>query len=641
MPSQKLTNNTSPRLTDKAARVVFICVAILFIPFFSAFEGLAQSPEASFNATPKSGCEPLIVEFTDYSSGAASSIVEWVVNYGDGTANIDTFNTAPLTWTHEYQFQAVYSTVLKVTDALGNFDYDTLTISVSESPGITSIELVNPQTSYCVNEVVEFQFKPTNVTADEIRWVFGDGETLITTDNPVSHKYKTNGNYTTTLYASLGGCVDTLKQAVNILGPESSLKMSGYEGCVNDSITFTAGTSIGVDTYRWYPEGEGGPSFVSASPFTYTYPSWDVYEPYLLVEGTDGSCVLRDTTVEIFHVEASIGYKGDVEYCEGRFIYFNNLSTGNAFNEWDLGNGELSDKVDPTVAYDAGSYVVELRIENEYGCVDTTTEQISINNIPEITIGPDTTICVGDSARIWVSGGHTVEWKPKAGIGSPYSYITNTSPDKTTIYEPIVKDTITNCSSVQGSDTLVVSVIEVPELVFNVIIPDTIIIGDTVYIEIDSNPNFNYLWSPDQNISCTECANPYIQPLISGENEYVLVVNDIYGCSTQDTVIGIFVHEEYTFGLPAAFTPTSDGSYDPNGVNDVIKVDGWGIKELVEFSVFDRWGKKVFTSQDINIGWDGTFEGEPQAVGTYTYYIKIIQWDDVSAEKRGAFSLYR
>lgn len=632
MPDQKSFLVNSFSQATKNILVLFI----LFVSFTGFVEILAQPPTAEFTATPSGGCEPLIVEFVDYSSGPASSIEEWIINYGDGTANIDTFHTAPSTWEHTYQYSSVYTAVLRVKDAVGNIDYDSVDISVSDRPGVDFF-VANPQTSFCVNEPVELEyfFTTGNTHIDELKWYFGDDKTSTSKENPITHKYEENGNYKVQLIATLGECADTVEHPVNVQGPKSSFTISDTAGCINDEMTFTLGTSSGVTTYTWYPEGENGPAISDVSPYTHTYTSWDLYTPYLEVKDATYTCRLYDTTVHIFHVEALIGYKDIAELCEDRNVYFNNLSYGNDNNLWDLGNGNTTSDLDPVESYQAGDYTVKLNVSNTFGCEDNASAELKINEIPEITVGPDVSVCIGDSANISASGGHTIEWKPSRGVGSVNAYETKAAPTVTTVYSPVVRDTVTQCSSVQGSDTLIVTVIEVPEVIFNIEVPDTIIIGDTVYIEIDSNPNFNYLWSPDQYISCTDCANPILQPLNNGENSYMLEMSDIYACGTTDTTIHIYVREEYTFGVPEAFTPNGDG------INDIIKVNGWGIKELQEFTIYDRWGKKVFSTTNINEGWDGTFDGKDQGVDTYTYYIKIVQWDDVISEKRGAIALYR
>ena len=88
--------------------------------------------------------------------------------------------------------------------------------------------------------------------------------------------------------------------------------------------------------------------------------------------------------------------------------------------------------------------------------------------------------------------------------------------------------------------------------------------------------------------------------------------------------------------VPDIFTPNGDGD------NDVIYVKGWGIKKLLEFSIYNRWGEKVFTTTDINVGWDGTYKGKRQNMDTYAYYVKVETYiDPQPLTKKGNITLIR
>jgi gliding motility-associated-like protein len=42
---------------------------------------------------------------------------------------------------------------------------------------------------------------------------------------------------------------------------------------------------------------------------------------------------------------------------------------------------------------------------------------------------------------------------------------------------------------------------------------------------------------------------------------------------------------------------------------------------LREFSIFDRWGHRVFTTRNIAQGWDGRINGQLSPPGVYVYMI--------------------
>jgi adhesin/invasin len=87
--------------------------------------------------------------------------------------------------------------------------------------------------------------------------------------------------------------------------------------------------------------------------------------------------------------------------------------------------------------------------------------------------------------------------------------------------------------------------------------------------------------------------------------------------------------------VPKVFTPNNDGT------NDVLKPILVGISAFHYFSVYNRWGNLIYTTQDANQGWDGTFKGVAQPVETYLW---IAEGIDVAGKKivqKGMTSLVR
>lgn len=70
--------------------------------------------------------------------------------------------------------------------------------------------------------------------------------------------------------------------------------------------------------------------------------------------------------------------------------------------------------------------------------------------------------------------------------------------------------------------------------------------------------------------------------------------------------------------IPDAFTPNGDG------LNDDIRILLKGDFQLEVFSIFNRYGERVFTTNNMNEGWDGVWKGRPQDIGTFNYFVKGI-----------------
>lgn len=71
-------------------------------------------------------------------------------------------------------------------------------------------------------------------------------------------------------------------------------------------------------------------------------------------------------------------------------------------------------------------------------------------------------------------------------------------------------------------------------------------------------------------------------------------------------------------GIPNAFTPNGDQLNDTFKPKMVFLTD-----DGYQMQIYDRWGQKIFETNDPNIGWDGTFQGNPMAPGMFVYVIRF------------------
>jgi gliding motility-associated-like protein len=120
-------------------------------------------------------------------------------------------------------------------------------------------------------------------------------------------------------------------------------------------------------------------------------------------------------------------------------------------------------------------------------------------------------------------------------------------------------------------------------------------------------PPYTYLWntSPIQNTQKAENLN---------FGYYFVEVTDGNGCIAKDSV---YIEPgpccEQVF-IPNAFSPNGDGK------NDVFKVTTSAGIELIQFDVYDRWGNRVWSTNDFRSGWDGVYRGADQSMNVF-YYI--------------------
>ncbi len=112
------------------------------------------------------------------------------------------------------------------------------------------------------------------------------------------------------------------------------------------------------------------------------------------------------------------------------------------------------------------------------------------------------------------------------------------------------------------------------------------------------------------------------------------VTNEISGCASTDSSSTISVSDA-ALEFPNAFTPNGDG------VNDVFLPAFRSLKSY-ELTIYNRWGRRIFTSSDPTSGWDGTENGKKAAAGTYFFIAKAEGYQrGVSFYRKGSITLVR
>jgi gliding motility-associated-like protein len=132
-------------------------------------------------------------------------------------------------------------------------------------------------------------------------------------------------------------------------------------------------------------------------------------------------------------------------------------------------------------------------------------------------------------------------------------------------------------------------------------------------------------------VACDTCAFTSADPWVT--TAYIVTLTDVNGCAGQDTV-DIYVNFIEGIGVPSAFSPNADGH------NDVLYVKGVGIVAL-NFSVYNRYGQKVFETLDQNIGWDGTYLGRDENSGVFTWILEYNMVNNSAGILKGNTTLIR
>ncbi len=156
--------------------------------------------------------------------------------------------------------------------------------------------------------------------------------------------------------------------------------------------------------------------------------------------------------------------------------------------------------------------------------------------------------------------------------------------------------------------------------------------GKQFSLHAQQGQRYEYSWSPPQMFD--QNTQPDVTGTVERSGYLHLKVRNQWECESADS---IFVNGGACCDIfvPDAFTPNGDGTNDFLRLVDIQK------HQLVQFVIAHRRGNIILNTKDPNAKWDGTFNGEPQDIGTYAYYIKYICNTGEPMEKKGTFHLVR
>ncbi|MBK7310273.1 MAG: gliding motility-associated C-terminal domain-containing protein [Sphingobacteriaceae bacterium] len=264
-------------------------------------------------------------------------------------------------------------------------------------------------------------------------------------------------------------------------------------------------------------------------------------------------------------------------------------------------------------------------VNTGFGINCTMTKEILIEVLPKITpsISPSVTICNGQSTKLLADGSNTYSWTPSASLNNGTLANPVANPSITTMYTV----NISNYGNCTVPATVLVRVNPTP----------TVYAGEDFAVNLDepmylnANGSGTLTWIAGEGIFCSVCPNSQITPKVSGC--YKVRATNNFNCIAEDDVC-VEVTTNYNIYIPNIFTPNDDG------LNDIFLVHGTGLTKF-EMLIFDRWGEKLFSSNDQLKGWDGVFKGKLSKNDVYPYLIKYTSLDGKTHTKSGHVTLLK
>lgn len=296
---------------------------------------------------------------------------------------------------------------------------------------------------------------------------------------------------------------------------------------------------------------------------------------------------------------------------------------------YDWAPGGALERADTFFTYFTGyrTETITFTVKTPAGCTGTDKVTYTVEPRYFMTVSKDTAICPGDTAYLTAAGDallKTITWKPLTNIDSAHSLTPQVTPVYTTDYVVIGVD------SNQCIDSAKVKVTVLPRALIYLEDSITIYPGDVYQINPEGNTLY-HTWFPPIGLDDAKIANPKASPLLN--TTYTVKAVTESGCSAMDSIY-IFVAPDSYIDVPNAFAPG-------RGENGTFKPVHLGNATLKSFSIYDRWGVKVFESTNMNEGWDGTYGGKPQPLGVYVYVLEAVTAKGRVITKQGNVTLLR
>lgn len=359
--------------------------------------------------------------------------------------------------------------------------------------------------------------------------------------------------------------------------------------CSGGQVTFQAGNTA-IQSYVWNDQSIL-PYFTASATGTY----------FVTATGHNG-CINSDT-VRVEVVDPPVFTLGaDTAICEGKQIL---LSVNAQLGQFMWSNNSTGNQL---LTGQAGTYW--LRVSNN-GCSATDTIVVSVKPNPILELGRDTTLCAGEVLTLNAfNTGASYLWHN--GSTTP-TFIVN----KAGLHHVVV----TNVNGCRRSDSINIAYLPLPVLTLG---RDTIIcLGQPITLLPHVNTNVAFRWQDGSSFPSFT---------VTDTGTYTVTVQNICGTASASVLVKKGICQLY---IPNSFTPNNDN------INDVFRIKYPFAVQKFNMHIYNRYGQQVFTSKDINRGWNGQYAGLPQSPGVYVWMLSFVDTDGKNKILQGTVLLIR
>lgn len=416
--------------------------------------------------------------------------------------------------------------------------------------------------------------------------------------------------------------IQKIGQSQCCLPPPSPVNTSTNTSiCSGGTATLTA---TGTGTITWYQTATGtttlniGSTYITPtlSPGTYTF--YTESSIACAVSNTRTAVTVTVNTTPTTSVSASTS-----TICSGNTTTLTAL--GALTYSW-IPTSTLNSSTASSVIANPNTTTVYTVTGANGVCTSTKQLTITVNQTPTLTVSSSSPIICNDSTSVLnVSGATNYSWSPTTNLSASSGATVNASPNSSTTYTVIGYNG--NCSTTQTINVLVSPSINLTT--------SDLIIGQGSSTNLFASGGVTYTWTSENTLPCIHCPSITVSPSVT--STYCVESINSDGCfSSQCLTIEVDMLCGDAF-VPNAFSPNGDGH------NDLLNVR-INPNCVVRFNmrIFNRWGEKVFESDELTNSWNGVFRGEDLNPAVFVYYLKIVTISSANdITKKGNVTLIR
>ncbi|HZV70988.1 MAG TPA: gliding motility-associated C-terminal domain-containing protein [Saprospiraceae bacterium] len=409
--------------------------------------------------------------------------------------------------------------------------------------------------------------------------------------------------------------------------------------CFGDSaiVTIDILTGLGPFHLLWSHLNETG-SYDFPSAGIYSFPLDVQGESYFLLKSANGLEILDTLLVDVilpFNIETEnvSDYHGFGVPCYGDSIgeaRVNLLTGGIPPLSYMWSNGENTSDLS---SLEAGVYFIT--VTDSHGCEANSSVTITEPALIQYGIAIDDILCFGEQ-----TGGVTLS-NVQGGVLPIITSLDGKAFEADLSYHNLISGNhvllIKDQNSCTSEEQFILA--EPGDWFLDLGSDTTIAFGTSFEITpvVFGQPNgvLQFAWSDQQ---CENCIARTIE--IKSTSTFKVTATDENGCTSQDDMT-VHVSINRDIFIPNIFSPDGDG------INDLFIISsGTAVKEIGEFSVFDRWGSLVFRkfhfqTNDPSASWDGKLHGNPLNTGVYAYKLIVVFADTGPETRHGDITLIR